>query len=135
MYDEYESFGDVDSEIYVKCIRKRMKYLRDHMKISLKELVVNEDDDEEEEDFSGISDKDLIAVFEKEAKNCGCCKWPEELVKDKTTEGFGNVYKSSMFNYVYRISYGYQYTCYPCQTRNTAISDDLAELIVLNNTK
>ena len=135
LYDEYESFGDVDSEMYVKCIRKRMKYLRDHMKISLKELVVNEDNDEEEEDFSSISDKDLIAVFEKEAKNCGCCKWPEELVKDKTTEGFGNVYKSSMFNYVYRISYGYQYTCYPCQASNIAISDELAELIVLNNTK
>ena len=25
LYDEYESFGDVDSEMYVKCIRKRLK--------------------------------------------------------------------------------------------------------------
>lgn len=133
LYDEYESFGDMDSEIYVKCIRKRMKYLRDHIKMSLKELVVNEDNDYDyEEDFSGISDKDLIAVFEKEAKNCGCCKWPEELVKDETTEGYGNVYKSSMFS-LYRISYGYQYTCYPCQASNIAISDELAELIVQNN--
>ena len=144
--DDFNNIGKVENVRYMESIRRRLPYANAHLKTKLLSWITMPTQQEQVDcnklmtelavDEENLPNHKIVEFFIEEASKCGCVKWPERLLELTLTDYgnvYGNVYTSSIFSNLYCLSYGFQYTCRPCNQFNIPVSGEVATKIIKNN--